>query len=264
MSIVSAERLGTYLEKVLSCYAAQLGFEKVVILAADIVNSLVATSIACNAVGSSSVAVIAPDNYPGEFYVFCNRHGVELYKVNVENMIRCALSMFKQALMYDKEAKKRFEQTALAMAAVMYSQTQENCVIVSPLDKTDLILGLFEPVLESVANIHILGDVYKSKVYELASYYAIPDKLMKYRTETLMGIDLATVDKIIECITEYKMDIKRIVQEIGTINEEDVRNVVQKIVLRGTRAEKPLILKIGTGTRGIEWRVPRAHKLPMK
>lgn len=131
-------------------------------------------------------------------------------------------------------------------------------------NKSEILVGYFTKYGDGGVDFQPLGDLYKTQVYQLATYLKVPRPLIRkpptaglwqgQTDEKELRMSYATLDKILYGL-ELKLETKEIQRRAGVTKAQ-----VERIrLMRKTSQHKrrsPLIPKIGIRTPGLDWRSP--------
>mgnify|MGYP005836585765 CR=1 FL=1 len=131
-------------------------------------------------------------------------------------------------------------------------------------NKSELLVGYFTKYGDGGVDIQPIGDLYKTQVFELASFLKIPKEIVskpptaglwKGQTdEKELRISYKNLDIILAGL-EYKMSFKDIAN-ISGVKISDVQRIHNMRVKSQHKRRTPLIPKIGIRTVGLDWRSP--------
>jgi NAD+ synthase len=131
-------------------------------------------------------------------------------------------------------------------------------------NKSELLIGYFTKYGDGGVDFQVLGDIYKTQVYQLAEFLKLPKSIISksptaglwtgQTDEQELGVGYETLDKILNGL-EQKLDIGEI-QKIAKVKKLDVERIRQMRIKSQHKRRTPLIPKIGLRTSGLDWRVP--------
>jgi len=131
-------------------------------------------------------------------------------------------------------------------------------------NKSEMLVGYFTKYGDGGVDIMPIADLYKTQIWELASYLKIPDELISkpptaglivgQTDEKELRISYKDLDKILVGL-EQKVDIEGIASIAG-VNKSDVERIKKMRIKSQHKRRTPLILKVGLRTPGLDWRSP--------
>ncbi len=148
---------------------------------------------------------------------------------------------------------------------LLYEQANmRNSLVCGASNKTELLIGYFTKYGDGGSDILPIGDMYKTQIYQLAEYLAIPDVIIKkvptaglwkgQTDEGELGISYEKLDKILYGL-ERKLPISHIAK-IADVEENEVKRIKEMRKHTEHKRHLPLIPKIGKRTVGWDWRAP--------
>lgn len=131
-------------------------------------------------------------------------------------------------------------------------------------NKSEILLGYFTKYGDGGVDIMPIGDIYKTHVYELASFLKIPKEiinkpptagLIKGQTDKKeLKLEYKKIDIILMGL-ENKLDIKNIAKN-AKVKKPEVERIKNMRIQSEHKRRRPMIPKIGVRTSGLDWRSP--------
>jgi len=177
----------------------------------------------------------------------------------------CKLLRINHSLIYINKYLNEFEQvewkqnknaemnTASRIRAVLlynYANTH-NALVIGTSNKTEILLGYFTKYGDGAADIEVIGELFKTKIRELAKYLKIPDKIINktptaelYHGQTdeeELGVSYKELDKILKLYVEEK-SIQDIIN--NGFDKIIVENVIERVKSNEHKRNMPAVIKI--------------------
>ncbi len=243
------------------------------------VDSALTLKLTVDALGSEKVHVlmmphsrITPSEDVDDAYELCNALGVKnIYEFDMQDL----LANFVEALENKGIQVERFtygNMLARSRMLLLYTiANSKNLLVIGTGDKSELLIGYFTKYGDGGVDILPIGDLYKTRVRELAKYLGIPDKITykpssprlweDQMAEEELGVSYDDVDVILYSFIDLKMMIDDIFSIEG-INPDHVKLVINRVVSTEHKRLTPPIPKLFGGmTIGIDWRMPYHYDL---
>lgn len=157
------------------------------------------------------------------------RFGIRTEKVNLAK----PYGAFLKALPGADEKTKGNLKARLRMAALYYFANRENYIVMGTSNKSEISIGYFTKHGDAAADIHPLGDLYKTQVSELAKFLGLPRSIISARPtaglwegqtdEGEIGISYGKLDRILMSLEQRKKPEgfdPRIVERVRKMSEE--------------------------------------------
>ena len=271
-TILSALSLG------IADYLKKTRFKKVLVGLSGGIDSAVTCAIAVKACGAENVlGVLMPSPYSSDGSI---SDSVTLAKnLNIEHITIPIESQFKavqQDICYHTndqltDLTSQNIQSRLRGLLLMSLANNQNRLLLSTGNKSELAVGYCTLYGDMNGAISVLGDVYKTKVYELANYInkdieIIPIETIKKapsaelkpnQKDTDSLPDYNILDEILFLHLERKLSKKEIVD--NGFDEHIVSDILRKVNLNEyKRQQAAMVLKITQNAFGLERRMPIA------
>ena len=131
-------------------------------------------------------------------------------------------------------------------------------------NKSEILVGYFTKYGDGGVDFQPLGDLYKTQIYQLATYLKIPAPIIRkpptaglwlgQTDEKELRMTYATLDMILYGL-ELKMQTSEI-QKITHVSRGQVERIKKMRTTSQHKRRSPLIPKIGIRTPGLDWRSP--------
>lgn len=161
----------------LTDYAHKCHFKGVVIGLSGGMDSALTLTLAVKALGSANVkAIFMPTRYTAnqsqeDSEQLCKNLNVELFHLNIDKEFEYTLNQFK--LTFKEEANKITKQNIQARIRgriLMEYSNQTGFLVLSTGNKSELSCGYTTLYGDMTGGLNLIGDLYKTDVYELANY----------------------------------------------------------------------------------------------
>lgn len=158
-------------------YFQKLGFKKAVLGMSGGIDSAVVLALAAKALGNENVmAVMMPSPYSSQGSVsdstdMIKRAGVAFQTIPIDAAMQAYDSMLKPAMeeLPDDITEENI-QSRIRGAILMALSNKLNLILLNTSNKSEFAVGYSTLYGDSIGAISVLGDVYKTEVYELAKY----------------------------------------------------------------------------------------------
>ena len=122
---------------------------------------------------------------------------------------------------------------------ILYSvSNEENRIVVGTGNKSEILTGYFTKYGDGGVDILPLGDLYKTEVWQLASYLKVPEEIVKKKPsaglwpgqsdEEELGLDYRTLDAILHSYVDLKYDIRQLYGKFGKPKVDKVLELIMK------------------------------------
>jgi len=269
-------------------YCHKCGFTKAVIGSSGGIDSALTLALAVDALGADNVtAITMPNKFSSagsvdDSVVLCQNLGVELLNYNIYPTYQAMCDMYDSAMQVQMgQLANENLQARIRGAVLMTFSNTENALVLSTGNKSELAVGYCTLYGDMNGGINVLGDVYKTDVFELCRHlnekhyqeeiipYAIIDKppsaeLAEGQEDTDSLPEYDVLDKILQTYIEGAMDdvdvIHTLVEEDG-MDETEVKRIIA-LVNRNEykRNQSPPIIRVTAKSFGYDRQMPLAAK----
>ena len=263
-------------------FTRKCGFSKVVIGLSGGIDSAVTACIAKYALGAQNVYGVAmPSKYSSghaldDARVLANNLGIKFDVIPIDKMMQETLLNFQDNVYALKNSLSLENiQPRLRGIILMAISNEFNYLVLNTGNKSEIACGYCTLYGDMCGGLCAIGDLLKTKVYELANYInvmageeIIPRSTItkrpsaelrenKFDDDTLPPY--ATLDKIISYYVEEHLSVPQI-EELGyNINlVQDVVNLIDRSEFK--RKQSAPTLKISQCSFGVGWKMPIAYK----
>lgn len=222
-------------------YVQKCGFESIVVGVSGGIDSAITLALAVQALGATHVTAMAmPSRYSSadsleDATALCKALKVQLVIFSIEEEFTLALERFQSV--YQEVPRSLTEQNIQARLRgrlLMEFSNQTGALVLSTGNKSELSVGYTTLYGDMTGGLNLIGDLYKTDVYELAQYYnqQHPDAFIPTRIFTKApSAELAPHQKDSDNLPEYAIldPILRLYIE-GDLLSTDERQACEKIV----------------------------------
>jgi len=148
----------------------------------------------------------------------------------------------------------------IRVGLLFYFANLWNCLVIGPSNKSELLTGYFTKFGDGASDLALIGDLYKTQVFQLAGILELPTWLMEKKPspglahgindEDELKISYARLDQILAGF-DFGYDVEYIAERVGIpVSEvERVRRMVDSTI---HKRRFPRIPKIGLYTVGVD------------
>ena len=152
----------------------------------------------------------------------------------------------------------------MRMAILFDESAKQGALVLGTSNKSELLLGYGTIYGDLASAINPIGDLYKSEIFEFASYLGVVDEIISkppsadlfegQSDEADLGYSYAQLDKVLSDMVDKRLSK----DELYTIyNAKLVDMVVSKVYANQFKRKMPLIAKISSRTIGHDFLYPR-------
>jgi len=243
------------------------GFKKAVVGISGGVDSALAAFLAVEAIGSNNVrGILLPyktssvDSRDDALTV------VEKLSIPYELVDITPMADAYFAMMDSLDNVRRGNVLARLRMIVLYDlSARERALVIGTSNKTELLLGYGTIYGDMASAINPIGDLYKTQVWQLASFMGVPQKIVEkpptadlwvgQTDEGELGISYPEVDRLLFHLVDERRSKEELI-ELG-FSAELIERVEQMIVRSQFKRRMPLIGKISHRTINVDFRYPR-------
>ncbi|MGD9592164.1 MAG: NAD(+) synthase, partial [Candidatus Berkiella sp.] len=159
-------------------YALKSGFQKVVIGVSGGIDSAITLALAVKALGSENVTALAmPSRYSSkgsleDAALLCDIFKVKMFTVSIEDEFALSLARFEKVFSEKPHSlTEQNMQARLRGRILMEYSNQTGALVLSTGNKSELSVGYTTIYGDMTGGFNLIGDLYKTQVYELAHYF---------------------------------------------------------------------------------------------
>ncbi|MBE3578786.1 MAG: NAD+ synthase [Caldanaerobacter subterraneus] len=157
-------------------YFEKLGFKKAVLGLSGGIDSAVVAAIAVEALGKENVLAISmPSRYSSEGSVkdaeiLAKNLGIHFKVISIEPVFESYLSVLNEGKEALKDVAEENVQARIRGNYLMFFANREGYVVLTTGNKSELAMGYCTLYGDMSGSLAVIGDLYKTQVYELARY----------------------------------------------------------------------------------------------
>ena len=230
------------------------GFSKAVLGLSGGIDSALVAYLLRDALGKENVlAIMMPYKSSNPDSLNHAKLVIEDLKINsktieITDMIDAYFKNEKEASslrMGNKMARER-------MSILFDYSSKENALVVGTSNKTEIYLGYSTQFGDSACALNLIGDLYKTNIWDLSRYLKIPNELIEKKPsadlwegqtdEQEMGLTYKEADQVLYRMLEENKTVEEILAE--GFNKDLVDNIVRRMNRSEYKRRMPLIAKI--------------------
>ncbi len=247
--------------------ATKVGFSKVVLGLSGGIDSAIVAYLAAKAFGAENVlGILMP-------YKTSSKESIEHARLVVEDLgikskvIEITPMVEPYFLMNpDMDGLRKGNRMARERMCILFDHSaKEKALVLGTSNKTEMLLGYSTQFGDAASAINVIGDLYKTQIWELSKHMGVPAPLIDKKPsadlwegqtdESELGFSYKLADEILYRLIDEREKKEDIID--AGYPEEIVNKVIWKIKISQYKRKLPLIAKISTRTIGREFRYPR-------
>jgi len=263
-----ADIIGTFLK----ANIRESGAEGVVIGLSGGIDSAVCAKLCTDVLGSDKVHLFfmpeeaTPQGDYGDVRKISDHLGVPVHTIPIGELVEGyerSLSDLDIAAINGERNEKRGRinvKPRIRVGLLYYYANMNNCLVIGPSNKSELLTGYFTKFGDGASDLALIGDLYKTQVFQLAGVLGLPPWLIEKKPspgltpgicdEEELKISYARLDRILAGF-DFGYDVEYIAEKIGVPPAEvaRVRGMVDSTI---HKRRFPRIPKIGLYTVGMD------------
>ncbi len=261
-------------------YIRKVGLSKAVIGISGGIDSAVVAAVAVDALGSENVlGVFMPSRYSSaqslaDSRCLARNLGILLREISIEAVFDTFLKQLNNGKLLQDVAEENL-QARIRGNILMFISNKEGHLVLSTGNKSEMAVGYTTLYGDMSGGLSVLGDVFKTTVYELAHYInrrkeVIPQSIISKAPSAELRPNqkdedslppYAVLDSILKAYIEENMSLEKIVAQ--GFDEYLVKDVINKVDRSEyKRKQAPITLRVSAKAFGSGRRFPIAWRRP--
>lgn len=257
-----AEFLGYFLDN----EVRKTGLNSVVVGLSGGIDSAVVATLAHRVFGDDLLCVKMPSHYSSKSSLddadeLCQKFGMNSITLSIEGILRAYEEQNS-----DMDNLRRGNLSArLRMATLFDISAKQRALVLGTSNKSELMLGYGTIYGDLASALNPIGDLYKSEIFELASYLGIPKNIIKkppsadlwegQSDESDLGYSYAVLDEVLKLYVEDRLSRDELLQR--GFEEKLVDMIISKIYKNQFKRKMPVIAKLTSRTLNHDFNYPR-------
>ena len=196
------------------------------------------------------------------------------YEIPIDGVSEKIFEMFeKKGLSLNDVARGNI--LARSRMILLYSLANSvDGLVIGTGDKSEILIGYFTKYGDGGVDILPIGDLYKTRVREMAKFLGLPEKIAEkpssprlwtdHLAEKELGVTYEIIDSILYAYIDLRMSIRDI-YSIDGLEREHVNLVLRRVFSTEHKRMTPPIPKLfGGPTVGLDWRKPHYYELDLR
>ncbi len=257
-------------------YMKKNGLEKIIIGLSGGMDSALCTALSKDAVGPENViCVTMPTRYSSEGSIkdskkLCSNLGVRLDEVHIDDVFG---DLSKKGE-FGEMALENIQPRIRGLILMAYANSVPKSIVIAPGNKSEIAVGYCTIYGDTCGALALIGDVYKTEVYELAKYInrdveLIPREIIEKHPSAELKHDqkdtdtlppYPVLDEILKLYVEDQLSPGEIYTKVKA--KKDVVDKVINMVLRNEfkRKQLPPVIKVSSRAFVLDRRWPIVHR----
>jgi NAD+ synthase len=263
-------QISDYLVRFLDDEVRKTGIKKVVVGLSGGLDSAVVAVLAKKTFGDDLLCVKMPSHYSSQSSLddadeLCKDFSLRNITVTIEPMLRA----YENENSTMSNLRKGNLSARLRMATLFDISARESALVLGTSNKSELMLGYGTLYGDLASAINPIGDLYKSEVFEFASYLGVTESIIKkppsadlwdgQSDEAELGYTYAQLDTALKLYVDARMSREAILQQ--GIDEKMLDMIIKRIYQNHFKRKMPIIAKLTSRTIGHDFNYPRDIRL---
>jgi len=254
----------TYLVEFLRNEVKKTGLKKAVVGLSGGLDSAVVALLAKLAFGDNLLCVLMPSQYSSKESV---DDALTLCKeFNLKNEIISIEPLLNSYTIKKEESMRIGNFSARMRMSVLYDiSARESALVIGTSNKSEIMLGYGTVFGDLASAVNPLGDLYKTEVYELASYLGVSKEIMSkppsadlfegQSDESDLGYTYAQIDEVLKLYVETRENEDEIVAQ--GFEPELIKMLKKRIYQNQFKRKPPVIAKLTNRSVNHDFLYPR-------
>lgn len=247
------QKIHSNLVKELKRFVESTGYTKVVLGLSGGIDSAVCLKLCVDSLEESNVtALLMPesglstDKNLEDARQLCSSLGVQYDELDIKKLVKAF-----DSLPWIQNDLAQMNNRSRIRALVLYNYANSNRrLVIGTSNRSEMLIGYFTKYGDGAADVELIGDLYKTQVYELAKHLKLPNTFMKKKPsaelvqgqtdEDELGMDYEKLDKILGLLYDKKLADEKIMKK--GIDKETLKKVKDRIKANAHKSRMPKIL----------------------
>ncbi len=255
-----------YLIKFLDNEVRKTGFDKVVVGLSGGIDSAVVAVIAKYAFEDNLICIKMPSHYSSRSSLddadaLCEKFNLNCIKKSITNVLKT----------YEQENSDMTSlrignlSARLRMMTLFDESAKCSALVLGTSNKSELMLGYGTWYGDLASALNPIGDLYKSEIYELATYLGVNENILKkppsadlwagQSDEEELGYTYAQIDNVLRMYVEKRLNIEDMIS-LG-VDKQMLDMIISKIYKNQFKRKMPIVAKLTSRTINHDFNYPR-------
>ena len=256
-----------HLLKFLEFEVKKSGLDSVVVGLSGGIDSAVVAVLANEVFGQNLHAIMMPSHYSCANSLSDAKLLIDKFNINAKTIsIEPLLKSYEHNL--DSNLRKGNFSARLRMLILFDLSAKYSALVLGTSNKSELLLGYGTIYGDLASAINPIGDLYKSEIFEFASYLGVNDEIISkppsadlyegQSDEADLGYSYTKLDSVLKDMIEKRFSYQQLLKYY---DKKIVDLVTKRVYKNHFKRKMPLIAKISNRTIGHDYLYPRDIKL---
>jgi NAD+ synthetase len=254
-------------------YVRKNGLKNIVVGISGGIDSALCSVIASDAIGPKNVTCVTmPTRFSSKGSVthsqeLCKNLGTKFIKLSIEDIFSDFSAGLKKGFgkMPSDIALENIQPRIRGTALMAYTNSMPGTILIAPGNKSEIAVGYCTLYGDTCGALAVIGDVYKTEVYELAKFInrkkvIIPKSIIDKEPSAELRPPYEVLDEILRLYIEGQFSPKEIYKKVSAKKElvDKVIDIVIKSEFK--RRQLPPVIKVSSKAFVLDRRWPVVHK----